>query len=239
PYNIRTKKGSDLKMLICDTRGLEENTGVGRIDVNFLVDGHVPDMYEVVLLSTPTCRVTIAWRLFVFNPEIPIDISDPEFQLKPALSQKVHCVAFTFDAASLGDIPSNILAKISDFMKICTRKQIPQAILLTKIDTVDEAVRESVQQTFYSSKVYEIVQKASKLLGLPENHVLPVKNYNREMMLDDDVNILALLALRQMAYFAEDHLENVQMTQRKLVRRLPTANSVTGQCDLESASETI
>ncbi|XP_052788174.1 interferon-induced protein 44-like isoform X2 [Mya arenaria] len=224
PYNIRTKKGADLKMLICDTRGLEDNTGIGPIDVNFLVDGHVPDMYE-------------------FNPEIPIDISDPEFQLKPDLSQKVHCVAFTLDAASLDDIPSNVMAKIRDFRKICTRKQIPQAILLTKIDTVDKTVDESVKQVYYSSKIYDVVQKASKLIGLPENHVLPVKNYNREMILDDDVNILALLALRQLAYFAEDHLENVQMKQSRSVRRLQTANPITGNRtgpgDLESASETI
>ncbi|WAR31622.1 hypothetical protein MAR_034164 [Mya arenaria] len=80
------------------------------------------------------------------------------------------------------------------------KSQIPQTVLLTKIDTVDETVEESVKQVFYSSKVYGLVIKACKLLGLPENHVLPMKKCNREMILDDDVNILALLVLRQMAY---------------------------------------
>ncbi|XP_052788181.1 interferon-induced protein 44-like [Mya arenaria] len=224
PYNIRTRQGSDLKMLICDTRGLEEHPGIGPIDVNFLVDGHVPDMYE-------------------FNPEIPIDLSVPEFQLKPSLSQKVHCVAFTLDAASLDDIPSNVMTKIIDIANICKRKQIPQAILLTKIDTIDETVDGSVKQTFDSWKIHEHVKKASKLLGLTENLVLPVKNYSSESMVDDDVNILALLALRQIVYFVEDHLENVHMTESISVRRMQTANSDSGNRTdsggLDSASETI
>ncbi|KAH3786617.1 hypothetical protein DPMN_164724 [Dreissena polymorpha] len=46
------------------------------------------------------------------------------------------------------------------------------------------------------------------MFGFPKNHVFPVKNYGNEMMLDDGVNILALLALRQIICFAEDYLEN-------------------------------
>ncbi|WAR31590.1 IFI44-like protein, partial [Mya arenaria] len=162
PFTVRTKKGGRLHFRLCDTPGLEDNQGLEAMETNFLLDGHMPEMYE-------------------FNPSLPLQVSDPDFIQNPKTEDKVHCLV----------------------------------ILLTKVDLVDNDVSSEVSKSFVSTKIEEKVKKASKLLGLPENHVLPVKNYNREMMLDDDVNILALLALRQMAYFAEDYLENVQMTQSR------------------------
>lgn len=41
-------------------------------------------------------------------------------------------------------------------------------------------------------------------MGLPRSHILPVKNYESEMELDDNVNILALMSLQQMLNFADD-----------------------------------
>ena len=51
----------------------------------------------------------------------------------------------------------------------------------------------------------------SGLLGLPRNNILPVKNYENEMQLDDNISILALLALRQLLHFTEDYIENLQV----------------------------
>ena len=54
------------------------------------------------------------------------------------------------------------------------------------------------------------MDKVSGLLGLPRNNIFPVKNYENEMQLDDNISILALLALRQLLHFAEDYIENLQ-----------------------------
>ena len=53
------------------------------------------------------------------------------------------------------------------------------------------------------------MDKAAQLLGLPRENVLPVKNYENEVELDENINILALLSLRQVIYLAEDFMENM------------------------------
>jgi len=117
--------------------------------------------------------------------------------------------------------------------------EIPQVILLTKVDQLDEKIAQDPTSIFTSRKAERMVQKMSKTFGLPENHVLPVKNYNKEIMLDVGVDILALMALRQMLYFSEDHLENIQMVEARSSKRSKSNKSVQGKraADLESASE--
>jgi len=115
--------------------------------------------------------------------------------------------------------------------------EIPQVILLTKVDKLDEKIAQDASSIFSSWKAERMVQKLSKTFGLPENHVLPVKNYNKEIMLDVGVDILALMALRQMLYFSEDHLENIQMMKARSSSRTKCGKSVQGKraADQESA----
>lgn len=72
------------------------------------------------------------------------------------------------------------------------------------------AVAETTANVFLSKNVEKAVDETSKILGLPRNSILPVKNYENEMELDENTSILALLALRQILYFAEDFMENLQ-----------------------------
>lgn len=65
-----------------------------------------------------------------------------------------------------------------------------------------------MSHVFKSATVQEHVEKASQLLGLPRGNVLPVKNYENEAQLEENTSILALVALRQILYYAEDHLES-------------------------------
>jgi hypothetical protein len=57
--------------------------------------------------------------------------------------------------------------------------------------------------------VEEHVGKASQLLGLPRANVLPIKNYENEEELDENISILALLALRKILNFAEDFMDHM------------------------------
>ncbi|WAQ94454.1 IF44L-like protein [Mya arenaria] len=83
---------------------------------------------------------------------------------------------------------------------------IPQAALITKIDKLCEQSAENNSNTFLSPAVKELVYNAADLLNLPRNSILPVKNYEEEMESDENINILALLAVRQILFFAEDYL---------------------------------
>jgi hypothetical protein len=50
-----------------------------------------------------------------------------------------------------------------------------------------------MSQVFYSPIIKEAVDSVSQIMGLPRSHILPMKNYESEMELDDGVNILALM----------------------------------------------
>lgn len=62
---------------------------------------------------------------------------------------------------------------------------------------------------FTSSLVEDAVNKAADIIAIPRSHVLPVKNYEKETILNMDINILALMALRKSLMFADDFLENL------------------------------
>lgn len=62
---------------------------------------------------------------------------------------------------------------------------------------------------FTSSLVKDAVNKAADIIAIPRSHVLPVKNYEKETILNMDINILALMALRKSLMFADDFLENL------------------------------
>ena len=85
---------------------------------------------------------------------------------------------------------------------------VPQMILLTKIDKVCHIVEKDVSQVFRSSAILEQVEKVSQLFGVPRHNVLPIKNYEKEMKLDENVNILALIGLLEILRASEDFLYN-------------------------------
>ena len=81
-------------------------------------------------------------------------------------------------------------------------------VLLTKVDKLCPEVEANTSLVFRSETVQEQVNKIAQLLGIPRSHVLPMKNYETEIELNDDVNILALLCLRQMLRATEDYMFN-------------------------------
>ena len=47
-YQIRSMDtGKSLNFRLCDTRGLEENQGIDANDMSYLLDGNIPDKYQV------------------------------------------------------------------------------------------------------------------------------------------------------------------------------------------------
>ena len=81
-------------------------------------------------------------------------------------------------------------------------------VLLTKIDKVCPHVEKDVSNVFRSEAVEEQVNKVSQLLGVPRNNVFPIKNYETEIELEENINILALMAMTQILRAAEDYLFN-------------------------------
>lgn len=85
---------------------------------------------------------------------------------------------------------------------------VPQVVLLTKIDKVCKNTSEDLSKIFYNPVIQETVDRVAQIIGLPRSHILPVKNYESEMELDDNVNILTLLTLQHMLHFCDDYMYN-------------------------------
>ncbi|XP_053391218.1 interferon-induced protein 44-like isoform X1 [Mercenaria mercenaria] len=190
PYKVKVKSGAPLNFRLCDTRGLEESQGLDVLECNYLLDGNIPNYYQ-------------------FNPTTLISPKTPGFKASPTTNDVIHCAVFVLDATTLEVLSTKIIEKMKGFQNLMNQKGIPQIILLTKIDKLCNNVEKDVSLVFKSPEVEQHVEKASQLLGLPRANVLPVKNYENENELDDNISILALLALRQILYFAEDFLDHM------------------------------
>ncbi|KAK3610856.1 hypothetical protein CHS0354_039127 [Potamilus streckersoni] len=184
----RTTKKS-MRFRLCDTRGMEETEGLGLIEFNYLLEGNVPDWYK-------------------FDGASPLCTETPGFIHIPRIKDKVHCVMFIFDCSTVDVIPKNILDKIKDMQKRLIQRGVPQTVILTKVDKVSEIVQGDVSKVFQCEKVKNVVDKVSQTLGVPRSNIFPIKNYENETELDQNINILALQALRQVLGFADDYMEN-------------------------------
>ncbi|XP_052788649.1 interferon-induced protein 44-like [Mya arenaria] len=120
-------------------------------------------------------------------------------------------MVFVLDASSLDGLTAEILQKFRVLKMFCIRKGVSQAVLLTHVELIDPDVGKDLETVFKSAHVAESVKKVSDLIGLPRNSIHPVKNYKCEVASDEKINCLALLALQQILYAAEDGVENLLM----------------------------
>lgn len=67
-----------------------------------------------------------------------------------------------------------------------------------------EITSEDLSEVFYSTVIQETVDRVSQIIGLPSSHILPFKNYEAEMELSNNINILTLLTLHKMLRFCDD-----------------------------------
>ncbi|XP_069123056.1 interferon-induced protein 44-like isoform X2 [Argopecten irradians] len=143
-----------------------------------------------------------------FNPAVPLSPDALGFVKKPTLSDKIHCVAFVVDGSTVDVSPEKVLERIKAMQIRMNQRGIPQVVLLTKIDKIWEEISDDVSKVYFSPAMKECVDKVAMVMGLPRSHVLPVKNYEFEVELDQNTNILALLSLRRLLHFVDDFLYN-------------------------------
>lgn len=81
-------------------------------------------------------------------------------------------------------------------------------VLLTKIDKMCETSCEDLSKVFSSFVIQQTIDRVSQMIGLPRSHILPIKNYESEMELNDNVNILTLITLQHILHFCDDYMDN-------------------------------
>lgn len=189
-YQVRSQLSrKPLNFNLYDTRGLEEDQGIDSQELCYILDGNLPDKYT-------------------FNPSCQATPAVPGFNKNPGMRDMIHVVAFVVDASSFEDMSDDLIAKIKNLRSKMNQRDIPQVVLLTNVDQISEIVEKNLSKLFHCKAIQEHVDDVAKLIGLPRGHVMPLKNYECEMDLHQNVTILSLHALSVILRFADDFLMN-------------------------------
>ncbi|KAL3883616.1 hypothetical protein ACJMK2_029861 [Sinanodonta woodiana] len=188
-YQVRSQTtGNPLNFRLCDTCGIEVDKRPDLADLNYLLEGNVPDRYT-------------------FNTEA-IHPDMQGFIAEPTREDKVHCVVYVFAASSIKTIDENTWGKLNELQLRMNDRAIPRLIILTKIDELSETLVGDVSTVYRNKDVQNAVQCISEKLRVSPGNIFPIKNYESEIMLNDSTSCLALQALDRMLGYANDYLTN-------------------------------
>ncbi|KAA0712183.1 Interferon-induced protein 44-like [Triplophysa tibetana] len=185
------REGKPLPFVLCDTMGLEEQSGAGLDieDISSILQGLIPDRYQ-------------------FNPVAAFHPNEQKASRSASLQERIHCVVYIIDATKISLMSSKLEEKLAAIRKKVNSLGVPQIILMTKVDEACPLVEEDLQKVYVSSYIKTKVQEVSSRLGVPVSCVLPVKNYSQELELNLSCDVLLLTALQQMLNYAEDYLDD-------------------------------
>ncbi|XP_057181017.1 interferon-induced protein 44-like isoform X1 [Triplophysa rosa] len=186
------REGKPLPFVLCDTMGLEEQSGAGLDieDISCILQGLIPDRYQ-------------------FNPVAAFHPNEQKASRSASLQERIHCVVYIIDATKVSLMSSKLEEKLAGIRKKVNSLGVPQIVLMTKVDEACPLVEKDLQKVYISSYIKTKVQEVSSRLGVPVSCVLPVKNYSQELELNLSCDVLLLTALQQMLNYAEDYLDDV------------------------------
>ncbi|XP_057181021.1 interferon-induced protein 44-like [Triplophysa rosa] len=186
------REGKPLPFVLCDTMGLEEQSGAGldTEDISCILQGLIPDRYK-------------------FNPMAPFEHDEQKASRSASLEQKIHCVVYVIDATKISLMSVKLEEKLAAIRRKLNSLGVPQIVLMTKVDEACPLVEEDLQKVYISSYIKTKVQEVSSRLGVPVSCVLPVKNYSQELELNLSCDVLLLTALQQMLRFADDYFDDI------------------------------
>ncbi|KAG1945737.1 interferon-induced protein 44-like [Pimephales promelas] len=186
------REGKPLPFVLCDTMGLEEQSGAGLDidDISSILQGHVPDRYK-------------------FNPMSPFQPDEQKASRSASLQEKIHCVVYVIDATKISLMSDQLEEKLAAIRKKVNSLGIPQMVLMTKVDEACPDVMEDLQNIYITSYIKMKMQEVSSRLGVPVSCVLPVKNYSQELELELKCDVLLLNAIQQMLRLADDYFDDI------------------------------
>uniref|UniRef100_A0A8C2PU40 TLDc domain-containing protein n=1 Tax=Cyprinus carpio TaxID=7962 RepID=A0A8C2PU40_CYPCA len=130
------REGKPLPFVLCDTMGLEEQTGAGLDieDISSILQGHVPDRYK-------------------FNPMAPFQHNEQRVYRPASLQEKIHCVVYVIDATKISLMSSKVEEKLASIHRRVNSQSIPQIVLMTKVDEACPLVEKDLQSLYLSSYI--------------------------------------------------------------------------------------
>ncbi|GCB60602.1 hypothetical protein scyTo_0003970 [Scyliorhinus torazame] len=192
-YSFRGQKDdTTLPLILCDTMGISEGTesGIHSDDIISIIKGHVPKRYQ-------------------FNTASPIQPGAKGYVKSATLGQRIHCVVYAIDASKSTLLSPEMEKKMCVIQSQINDLEIPQIVLLTKVDEACPLVRKDVINVYLNKLIEKKVLEIGKQLSLPALCIFPVKNYCSDLELADHTNVLLLSAVVRMLQSTNDYFENL------------------------------
>ncbi|XP_052401182.1 interferon-induced protein 44-like [Carassius gibelio] len=152
-------------------------------DIISAVFGHVKDGYK-------------------FNEEQQLNFKDQLFNQNPNLSDQCFCLVYIIPAHVFQYTDDRLIDKLKIIRQRISDKGIPQVVVMTKMDEACPLVEKDLRKMYTSKKIKKNMELCSAKLGLPLTNIFPVKNYNKEIDTDDNIDVLLLKALKQIVQLA-------------------------------------
>uniref|UniRef100_A0A3B4DS57 G domain-containing protein n=1 Tax=Pygocentrus nattereri TaxID=42514 RepID=A0A3B4DS57_PYGNA len=187
-FTLSKHGGGYYPFVFNDIMGLEtKGEGIQIEDIKVL-EGHVLEGYKV-------------------SPQSSKD--DKRYNPRPSPGDRIHCLVNIVPADAISRLDDSVIDKMRTIRKKASEWSIPQVIVLTKVDNACEIVSQDLRKLYHSKKVKDKVEVSSHKLGIPLNNIYPMKNYHAEITEDTNVDVLILMALRDIVNFANDYVESI------------------------------
>ncbi|KAI5090244.1 interferon-induced protein 44, partial [Silurus meridionalis] len=186
---IEGKDGSPLPFVFNDVMGLETgDAGAHSQDIIKALRGFLQEGYDFENKSTEC-------------------MNSPGYRSNPSLDDQIYCLVNIMAANTVTQMSSEVIRKMRSIREAAARLDIPQAIIMTKPDLACPLVHGDLRKIYTSKKIKEKMEVCRNLVGVPMNHIFPVKNYHEEMDTNNDMDALILKALDQIVNIAYDAMK--------------------------------
>ncbi|XP_036413687.1 interferon-induced protein 44-like [Colossoma macropomum] len=180
--------GSFYPFVFTDIMGLEQSRGVRIDDIKDVLEGHIKNGYT-------------------FNPAGSIEKDSRYYNSSPSLKDRVHCLVSVLPANKISISSDEVIKKMKEVRQKARDLGIPQVTIMTMVDEACPLVKHDLEKIYTSKKIKEKMQECSHKLGVPMNCIYPVKNYHEEVTNDLHLDVLILLAMKDIIMFANDYVE--------------------------------
>ncbi|XP_062866773.1 interferon-induced protein 44-like [Trichomycterus rosablanca] len=184
-HHIKGHDGSPLAFIFNDIMGLEESSETLDQDIIKALKGFVQEGYK-------------------FNPASPLSDKDHGYRSDPSFEQQTFCLVHVMAANSVSMMNDEVIKRMKCIRLAAADLDMPQVIIMTKPDEACPLVNKDIRKIYTSKKIKAKMEECRNLVGVPMNHIFPVKNYHEEVDTDDDMDFLILKALDQIVNIASD-----------------------------------
>ncbi|KAF4099175.1 interferon-induced protein 44-like [Onychostoma macrolepis] len=149
-----------------------------------------------------------------FNPTNSAKKEDCRSETSP--EDLSYCLVYVIAADKVSQMNQDVFQKMKHIRQKASALEIPQAVIMTRVDEECPLVKKSLRKIYTSKKIKEKMQQCSISVGVPVSHIFPVKNYHEESDTQNDMDVLILRALMQIVQIADDLLNRRKTDSEKL-----------------------